>query len=164
MYDNLRDIVKVFRNDEDLLRLLYYLPQDLVSNPFDPLDRRLPNILMMNDDEMWEIRDKRIFLTSKSDDLVNEPICRLYVYAGNRRPDLNNYISANQEVTVDIFCNNDFEKDLRSLRISDRINELLIAERVTGIGKIDYVHGFPIPAPENYVAFRHVYDFWCTKS
>jgi hypothetical protein len=50
------------------------------------------------------------------------------------------------------------------MRISDRVNELLVLQRVTGLGKIDYVQGGQLPAPSNYVGFKHVYEFGSTKS
>ena len=164
MYQNLKDIVRVFRYDETLLRLLYYPIKDITSNTKDPLDNSLQDILRMSESTIWEIRDKSIFLTSKSDDLELEPLCRIYLYAGRRRSDRNSYIMASQEITVDIFCHSEFEKDLRSLRISDRINELLVDERITGFGKIEYVSGYPIQAPNDYVAYRHIYEFGSSNS
>jgi hypothetical protein len=162
MYENLRDIVKVFRFDETLLRLLFYPAKDLAKNTDDPLDPNLPNMLNKNEEVLWEIRDKRIYTTKKADDLENDPICRIYVYAGKRKPSMD-YIIASQEVVVDIFCHNSYEKDMRSLRISDCVNDLLISERITGFGKVEYVQGFPFDAPNDYVAFRHIYKFGSTK-
>lgn len=157
MYDILRDVVKVFRSDESLLRLLYYPAQNLITNTKDPLDASLPNILSMNEEKLWQIRDKTIYTISKGDDLETEPLCRIYLYAGRRNPD-RNYLLANQEITVEIFIHNEYEKDLRSLRVSDRVNELLISQHITGIGKVEYVQGFPINAPNDYVAYRHNYE------
>ncbi|PLR99644.1 hypothetical protein [Bacillus sp. T33-2] len=161
MYDNLRDIVKVFRFDDILLRLLYYPPKDIAKGIKDPLDPSLANVLAIDID--WTIRDKRIMLVPKSEDLATSPLCRIYLYAGRRSPS-RNYHVAKQEVIVDILCHNDFEKDLRSMRISDRVNELLVLEHVTGLGKIDYVNGGGINAPSAYVGYRHVYEFGSTKS
>lgn len=161
MYDNLKDIVKIFRFDETLLRLLYYPPKDIANNIKDPLDDSLDNVLDIDMD--WSIRDKRIMLIPKSDDLENNPLCRIYLYAGRRNP-TRNYHVANQEVIIDILCHSDFEKDLRSMRISDRVNDLLFNERVTGLGKLDYEDGSPISAPLNFVGYRHVFKFGSTKS
>lgn len=161
MYDNLQDIVKVFRFDETLLRLLYYPPEDIKNKIKDPLDESLEDMLVVDED--WSIRDKRIMLVPKSDDLVDDPLCRIYLYAGRRSPQNRNFQTANQEIIVDILCHNNFEKDLRSMRISDRINELLVHERVTGMGKIDYMNGNQITSPTNYVGYRHSYEFVVTK-
>lgn len=162
MFKNLRDIVKLFRFDETLLRLLHYPPEDIAKNVKDPLSPTLPNVLEI--DTTWSIRDKHIFLVPKADDLVTTPICRIYLYAGRRQPQTRgSFAVANQEVIVDILCHMDFEKDLRSMRISDRINELLVMERVTGLGKMDYVDGRPISAPSGYVGYQHVYEFGSSK-
>lgn len=160
MYENLNDIVKLLYHDEELLRLLYYPPTNFSNIP-DPLDPSLQDMIDLDAD--WKIRLDRIMKTSKSDDLETNEICRIYVYAGRREP-TKNYHVADQEVVVDVLCHNDFENgDLRSLRISDRVNELLVLERVTGMGKMDYVGGNPINAPSNYSAFRHHYKFGSTK-
>lgn len=162
MYQSVKDIAKLFRYDEILLRLLYYPVQDVKLGIKDPLDSSLPNMLDMDEDTLWAIRDKFILITGKADDLVTEPMCRIYLYAGMRTAN-RNYIMSNQEVVIDIFCHNNFEKDIRTLRISDRINELLIAERITGIGKIEYIQGTPFTAPHDYVAYKHIYQFGTTK-
>jgi hypothetical protein len=162
MYDNLKDIVTVFRNDETLLRLLYYPAEDLTTNTPDPLDISLQNILSMNEDMQWEIRDEHIMLIPKGSDLEEKKLCRIFLYAG-RRQSTGNYLAANQQVIVDILCHMNYEKDLRSMRISDRINELLVAENVTGIGKMDYFNGSPISAPKDYIGFQHIYEFSAFK-
>lgn len=160
MYDNLIDIVRLFHNDETLLRLLHYPPTNY-NDIADPLDNSLNNIMDIDDD--WTIRDKVIMLAPKSDDLEDEPICRVYLYAGRRTP-TKNYLVANQEIIVDILCHSNYEKDLRSMRISDRINELLFDERITGMGKVDYVGGGQISAPSNYVGYSHRYVLGNVKS
>ncbi|WP_299831222.1 hypothetical protein [uncultured Metabacillus sp.] len=160
MYENVNDIVKKFYHDDHLLRLLYYPPTNY-STILDPLDPSLENVIDI--DEEWSIRDERILLVPKTNDLEDNPLCRVYLYAGRRTP-TGNYQVAKQEIIVDIVCHSDFEKDLRSMRISDRINELLFNERITGVGKIDYVGGGQISVPSNYVGYSHRYVFGSTKS
>ncbi|MFS1518501.1 hypothetical protein V1503_18870 [Bacillus sp. SCS-151] len=160
MYEGINDIREVFRFDETLLRLLYYPPEDLRTSMPDPLDEILPNMLDMDED--WSIRDKHIMLIPKASDFEEEPLCRIYLYAG-RRLSSGDYHIAKQQVIVDILCHNDFEVDLRSLRISDRINQLLVHEKMTGIGRMTYEDGDPISAPENYVGYRHIYQFGSLK-
>ncbi|MGG3987521.1 hypothetical protein [Bacillus smithii] len=150
-------IYKLFTNDETLLRLLYYPPK--TTKQPDPLSDTLPNILEMDTEEKWNIIDNSIVLGSKSDDLETQSICRLYLYAGRRRSISYNYKIAHQEIIIDIFSHNSFEKDLRSMWISDRLNELLIENRLVGITKMDYVGGNPISAPSNYIGYRHIYEF-----
>lgn len=163
MKENLDDIYRVFLNDEELHRLLYYKPESLRDGRPDPLNESLPNILELAIDSLWDIRDERILRTSKSDDLVDKAICRIYLYAGRRRPHNSNFHAATQEVIVDVLCHEDYEKDNRSAWISDRINELLCLERVTGMGKVDYVSGNPRNAPPQYVCYQQTYEFGSTK-
>jgi len=165
MYDNYMDILNVIRNDEILLRLLYYPPEDLIAGIEDPLSPNLPNILDFDRKQLKEIRDERIVKSAKVDDLVHDKkMCRLYVFLGRRRPKNYNYLVAEQEIIFDVFIHNDIENaDLRSARVSDRLNELLVLKPITGLGKMDYEIGQPINAPEGFVAYRHVYTFGSGK-
>lgn len=164
MVTDINKILKLFRNDEDLLRLLYYAPQDLRIGQLNPLSSELDNILEKDEDELWAIRDEHISTALNGDDLSDKKLCRIYVYLGRRRPTNNNYTLAEQEIVVDILCHNDYQsKDQRTLRISDRINELLINERVTGIGKLRYVEGYEFNPPKDYAAYRHVYETTVSK-
>jgi hypothetical protein len=161
MRKSMSDIYKIFINDETLLRLLYYPPKNLATNTPDPLSPTLTNILDMPLDEKWAIIDDRILLTPKTDDLTT-PKCRLLFYAG-RRTTTSNYYYANQEIICDILVHFDYEKDQRSMWISDRINELLVRERITGIGKMDYIGGGQIRAVDNYVGYQNKYEFGSGK-
>jgi hypothetical protein len=165
MYKNIQDILKVLWNDEELLRLLTYLPENILTNTPDPLDSTLENISDRTIEEQWRIRNDSIMLTPKDDDLVENRKCRLFVYLGDREPDRGNYQVANQEMIIDILCHSDFENgDMRTARIGDRLNELFALERVTGIGKTDYVRGSIISrTPSQYVGYRHIYVFGATK-
>lgn len=159
MYKNFTDIINVLNFDEDLLRLLYYSPANLVTNIPDPLDRSLQNILDMDEEVQWNIRNERIMLTDKTDDLVpDNPICRLFIYPGKRVG--NEYVFADQQIIIDILCHHNFENgDLRSTRIADRLNDLFVNEKITGIGKTKYVNGTPWGSPKEYTAYRHVFQF-----
>lgn len=162
MYKNIIDIVQVLRNDEELLRLLHYKPENYAKKNLDPLDSSLPNILDIDKD--WSIRDKVLKLVPKSSDLENEPICRIYLYAGRRDGNSGNYKVAKQQIVVDVLCHMEYENgDIRSMRISDKINDLLVHENITGIGKIEYEDGLPIAAPVDYVGFRHYYQIGSSK-
>lgn len=164
MHDNFMDILNVLRNDEDLLRLLYYPPKDLVKGIKDPLDSSLPNILDMDKMKLKNIRDEHIMKSAKTDDLEDKEICRLYVYMGRRRPDTVSYAVAKQQVIVDVLCHNDIENsDLRSNRIADRLSYLFAWEHITGLGKMDYVDGNNINSPKEYIGYRHIYIFGGNK-
>ena len=143
--------LNVFRNDETLLRLLVYKPKSLTDNQPDPLSEDLPDILDLDEDELWALRDKHISTTSNSDDLSDEKLCRIYVYLGNRRPASNNYTLAEQEIIIDVLCHDSYQiKEQRMFKISDRLNELLIDERITGVTKIQYLSGSIIGSPAEY--------------
>lgn len=155
--ENFREILKVFRNNEELLRLLKYPPKNIAKNIKDPLDPTLPNILDIDQD--WSIRDKLIIPKSKSDDLEGQAICRINVYAGERIPTSHNYQLANQDMIIDVFTHDSFEIDYRSLWISDKLNDLLVNNRVTGITKMKYGGGRKLDAPPTYTKYRHFYVF-----
>ena len=158
MYENFLDFLKLLRNDEILLRLLYYAPEDIVSKIPDPLSSSLPDILKMDAKTRNQIRNERIYKIPKSDDLIDKEICRIYVYPGRRSSNNGNFLYANQQVIFDILVHEKFEDgDLRSSRIVERLNELFAMEYITGIGKMDYLDGNPIGAPKNYIGFRHIF-------
>jgi hypothetical protein len=163
MHKNFMDILNVLYFDETLLRLLYYPAKSLKNKTSDPLDSNLPNVIDIDND--WSIRNNRIMKTAKTDDLnPDKPMIRIFVYPGRRTPDNGNYALANQGVIIDILVHNSFEEgDLRSTRIGDRLNELFVSERVTGITKMDYTSGNPIGSPSGYVGYQHVYKIGSTK-
>lgn len=157
MHKNFMDILTVLYFDETLLRLLYYPPLNLTNKTPDPLDPSLSNVTDIDPD--YVIRYSRIMKAPKDVDLTpDNPMCRMFVYAGRRTPENGNYAMANQEVIIDIFAHNSFEEgDLRLTRISDRLNELFVSEKVTGIGKMEYKNGTPFSSPKEYVAYQHVF-------
>lgn len=161
MYKNIQDILNVLWYDEELLRLLHYSPENIRERTPDPLDESLQNILDMSEGEQWGIREDVVYLTPKDDDLINDKKCRLFIYLGDRNPDRGNYLTAKQELIVDILCHVDFENgDMRAERIGDRLNQLFALEHITGFGKMDYVRGQLINrVPSQYVGYRHIYEF-----
>lgn len=159
MYDDFLSIIKYLKSDEEINRLLFYPAEDVGNDVLDPLDTNLPNILDMNVEKRAEIINQRIVKSSKFKDLENESICRLYVYAGRRNPN-GNYLSANQELVIDIMCHSDFENgDLRSLRISDRLNQLFFQSRLAGIGQMDFVGARQINAPYEYTGYQVIFEY-----
>lgn len=158
MHGNISNVLNILWNDEELLRLLYYKPEDISKNRPDPLDPSLDNILDI--DANWKIRKDLIATVHKSDDLINQKKNILYVYLGDRRPDYNSYLVAKQEVVIDIICHSDFEDmDFRSTRIGDRLNKLFSLERVfSSMGKVEYVGGKIIDrVPSQFVGYKHIY-------
>ncbi len=161
---------KIFQTliaDEELMRLLTYLPQgyDTIGNynEFDPLDERLPNLVDKDSDEYWKLVDERVVLGEKTSDLLESKLCKIYIYEGRRRPIFKSYLVAKQEVNIDIFIHESFDRDLRISRITDRINELIALENFVGFGKFEYVSGNPREAPTHYRRFLHQYSMTVSK-
>lgn len=160
-YQNMKDILKVLRNDEELLRLLYYSPKDISKSIPDPLDPSLPNILDKPPLELVQLQNKLILVVPKDDDIIGDRKCVLFAYLGDRRANGRNYAMADQYIVLDVYNHVDFENgDYRSAKIGDRLDKLFAQERVTGIGKTDFERsGCIARVPSQYVAYRHVYEF-----
>jgi len=164
-YDDFLGIYKYLREDEQLLRLLHYPPEDLSNDIPDPLSPSLENILDKDIEELADIRNEHIMKSIKDDDLVTKKICRLYLYPGRRSPKNNNYLLANQEIVIDLFVHIDIENgDFRVSRINDRLNELFVLNHVAGASSTDYVEGTPRSAPQNYTGYESVFTFMTRKS
>lgn len=163
MYQNIQDILKILWNDEELLRLLIYPPENIDIGAPDPMNETLSNVT--ETDEDWTHRKSVIMLTPKDDDLFGDKKCILFAYLGDREPSRGNYQTANQEINFDVFCHADYEnEDMRSSRIADRLNDLFALQHVTGIGKTDFVGTRIISrSPAQYVGYQHKYAFGGTK-
>jgi len=168
----------LLRQDEDLLRLLYYDPTNYTTQPH-PLSDELPNVLDpqvgeldadgdKNDEywaRIWNIIDKHILLISKADDMENNRLCRLYVYAGKTRPTYGNVSAAlaNQEIIIDVFVHTSYNIDSRMDEINDRLNQLLVGASGIGMGKVDIYGGYEFSAPKEYTAYRNIYEIARTR-
>lgn len=161
MRQNKQMIFSKFSSDEELLRLLYYKPTNYNDSPLDPLK---PNVLDLPEEEKWEIIDDLIKKTDKTDDLDEEPKCRILLYSGSRG-NTDNYLLASQDIVFDILVHiNIYDViDDRLDWICDKINELVSGKAITGIGKSLFKNGGNIPAPKDYVGYRLVYNFGSGK-
>lgn len=154
--DYIGDVFKVLIGSETLKRLLWYPPENILHGTPNPLSSELPNI--SSDEELnWKVIDDRILKKSKSDDLVDNEKCRLYLYLGSRDRTNNNSI-ASQKIIIDLLWHDKFDEDGRSELVEDELRRLLVGKRVTGIGKMKYYDGDAINAPKNYQGYRHVYE------
>lgn len=152
------NVFTLLRTNEELLRLLYHRPNS------DPLSDSHPNITGLPELEMWKIIDRHILTTSKSSDLEENRICRIYVYLGKTRPSFNNKFTTRQEVVIDVFCHLDYEKEARMEMISDKLDEIMFRSRINGgLGRVDYRNGYDFNAPRDYEAFRHIYEVGSRK-
>lgn len=160
MREVVNNIYQLLIEDEDLMRLLWYLPQQFTGK--DPLDIALLNVKDMAD--YWDIVNNRILLAEKENDLLENPICRLYISAGRRRPVFNSYLLATQEIVISMYVHEDYELDMRSAWISDRINELIALEYIEGsIGKMDFVAGNARVAPLQYRRYDLLFEYTTSK-
>ena len=160
MREVIGNVYQILINDEQLLRLLKYKPKN--KTKVDPLDSTLPNII--DSDDYWDFVDERILLTNKIDDIESKELCRLYISSGRRRANGNNHLMANQQIVIDCFVHEDYQSDLRSEWILDRLNDLLALENIEGsIGKIDYVKSDPASAPSKYQRYVHYYEYVAWK-
>lgn len=152
------NIYTKLRTDEELMRLLHYHPYDYYEGIPDPMDESLPDIV---DDspEYWDKVYNHIVQGTKTSEIQEKGICRLYLYAGRRRPRFGNYLIADQEVIVDIFVHELFDKDDRMNWITDRINHLIALEHIAGYGMLDFVAGNPRVAPIGYSKYEMIYKF-----
>lgn len=160
----------LLRNDDQLMRLLFYRPEDFPDDSGNPSPHPLsetlpffispdpndPTIPVIDAITKWEITKDRIAQVKKVADLEERAICRLHLYAGYRKP-TRNYMVANQEIVIEVFTHESYEEDLRSLWISDRINQLLVDEHVAGMGKVIYLQGRQVSAPKGYTGYQHTY-------
>lgn len=154
------EIYRILTEDEVLMRLLYYLPED-AHNP-DPLSDELENI--QDRPDIWDIRKDRVMRSDKISDIEGDPKCRIYIYPEKRRSRWGNYLVADQGISLSIFVHESFLVDGRMEWISDRLYKLLSLERIKGsIGMLEYVKGDPWTAPRQYSQYRHVFQFTTSK-
>jgi hypothetical protein len=156
--NHIKDTFSVLIQDETLKRLLWYPPKDSI-NP-DPLSPTLPNI--SDGDLNWQVIEDRILINSKSDDLAENPKCRIYLYLGDVNS-TGHLVMVKQEIVIDVLWHELFDNDLRFDSISQRLNDLLVGKHITGIGRMTYYDGMPINSPKNYSGYRHLFQVGSTK-
>lgn len=162
LHHHFTNFFKRVTTDEPLLRLLYYKP---TSGNDDALSPKKPNL------HATDVYYKTILKTNfkrapKANDLTEGGgICRICMYIGasSRTSNLKVY---EQNIHFDVLVHiEDFEnKDSRSIRIVDRLSELLSEEQISGIGKVKNSRtSEPINAPEGYIGYRNTFTFGTTK-
>lgn len=165
----LDDAYKKLISDEYLLRLLYMTPSSpKIEFPLLPEDNLIHEQDMNKPPtpgytKMWEIIDKHILTTSKSDDLEENRLCRVYIYLGKSRPSPDNMFAAKQEIVVDTFTHHTYDVDHRLDLIIGRVRDLLMYQRITGLGKIDLRTEYDFTAPKEYRAYRSIYEIGRTR-
>lgn len=157
---NLREYTYQVENaliDEELIRLLYYNPKNILDNP---LDTNKPNILDKSEELKWENINKHIMTAPTFDGMDKFATSRLFYYPGTGRSSKDNYLFSRQEFNFDIFTHQSIENiDKRLEWICDRVNELVFNKTIAGFGKTLFVTRYPVKAPINNVGYRLVYEF-----
>lgn len=154
----INNIYTKLREDEMLMRLLHYKPEDYYTKVLDPLSKALPNIVD-NSEKYWDIVDKVIITGTKTSDIQEKGICRIYLYAGRSRGKFQSHYLIDQEVVLDVFVHESYEKDLRTPWICDRIKELIALEYIAGYGKLTFVAGNQRDSPIGYSKYELVFEY-----
>lgn len=163
LYTNMADFYQLIKSDEQLLRLLYYKPSNGNDDPLSPTKPNLKNSTIYRDD-ILKYRMKR---APKIDDIIpkNAPICRLCMYMGSSTRTAN-VKAFKQRIIFDVFVHIDgYENiDSRSLKIIDRLNEIVNEQHISGMGTVESAAFTPIGnAPEGYIGYQSVFSFGSTK-
>lgn len=171
LQQSMEEIYKLLTSDEILLRLVLY-PSKLANE--DPLDPNLTNILDIPIEERQEMIDVGFLPTDKTYDLdLTSKIIRICFYTGSRKPEQfmagNGRLSSNpfvstQTYNFDVYVHVDIDKvDMRKDWICDRLNELLLLNNITDMGKFYLSFSSPISTtPKGFVAYKLAYS--CTSS
>ena len=154
------NIYTKLRTSEELMRLLHYPPENYSKKYPDPLDKSLPD-LVDDSEKYWDLVEKLIITGTKSTDIEEKGICRLYIYPGRRRPRWGNFLIADQEVVIDILVHESYNKDMRMEWLIDTISKLIVLERVAGYGQLELTGGNPRPqgAAIGYSKYELVFSF-----
>jgi hypothetical protein len=153
--ENLEDFYSILINNETLLRLLYYHPENYLDDPLDPNKDDVTTL-----SNTWDIRRNLIKKSRAVKDITSETeINRVLIYAGKRRP-TRNYLIADQRIVIDHFTRiKDDEMDFRQSKINDKINDLFTNNKISGIGKVEFLDGNQIGAPaEGFVGYRLIFE------
>jgi hypothetical protein len=151
--------------DEELLRLLHYDSKNALD---DPLDKLKPDITSLK--EKHKIISKVLMPSDKTYDLVlDSKMCRICFYTGTRKP-LTSYntssgrlqdnpYASDQVYNFDVYVHVDIDIiDFRMTWICDRLDELLLLNRITDVG--DFILAFSSPinnTPKGFIGYKLAY-------
>lgn len=155
--DILYKYLNIMRNDEHLLRLLYYNPIDKNGNYVEFTDSNLPNVLDFEEQKLDEIRSDLIRTSQKSDDIIETKKTVVFVYFGKSKAKFHNRLLVDREIVFHILSHNDFSFASRIEEICDRLDTLFSGKRIGGIGLTEIANSFPREAPKEYLAYEQKY-------
>lgn len=152
--------------DENLLRILHYVPG---HDGDDPLDSSKPSLLDNPDaEEKWSLIDNHIKSTPKTEDLTEVPIGRVLYFMGRRAGNQNNQLYDSQDVVFDVVMHEEFAKNYQLEMAVDylieKFNALQIgrfdrsSDQTVGVGRM-YLDGIePIGSiAKGYFGYRLVF-------
>lgn len=173
MREALNNIMQVLREDEKLMKLLYYSPETLEQDVVEdliPTDEDMARVIENDVDAIEkveryrEIIESRLLIGETKKEIEEDHICRVYVRFGRLRSVFGNYLIGDQEVVVNVYVPNRYDRyDYRLAWINDRISYLLTQERISGIGKMIYSKGDSRVAPHDYARYENIYMFTTAK-
>ena len=165
MVEHMTTVFRTIINDTELNRLLYYKD--------DPLSSSLPDVQTLENyygpvDDSPSILSSIIKRAPKTDDLTDQPICRLCVYLGNGipKPSIQSAMLLDQDLMIDVYTHiNTYEEtEFRNLKITDRICDMLFNQNFAGIVKnIKYTRLLISNAPEGYLGYKLIFTFGAMK-
>ncbi|MEQ6355253.1 hypothetical protein ABNX05_11545 [Lysinibacillus sp. M3] len=151
--------------DEELLRLLHYVPKDALD---DPLDKSKTDITSLKDKH--KIISKVLMPSDKTYDLVlDSKMSRICFYTGSRKPQTgynnatrrlqDNPYASDQIYNFDVYVHVDIDiVDFRMTWICDRLDELLLLNSITDVG--DFILAFSSPinnTPKGFIGYKLAY-------
>jgi hypothetical protein len=169
---------KLLRNDENLLRLLYYKSNSFSDDIFQITSTRKritpppgstdpsPTDTYVGGIVSNTLRHTLVYSTIKVSDLTlnSTQSCRLLFYLGNRAPSRNSRYPT-QEMVVDIYVHTDIDKvDYRLAKLCDYVTELIDEKQIAGIGKASTTGGNAITLNASYIGYRLYFEFGSEKS
>lgn len=169
---NVAEIMKgtytVLSQDETLLRLLEYAPNNQNDNPLDPSK---PNILDLPIEQRFDIIDKVLYSMDKKFRLdLDSRFSRVNYYLNERRPDkvyssgarklINNPMVSKQGMVFDIYTNIEIDRmDFRMYSIIERLGVLLNGKSFKQLTGLSFNDGYTIKnTPDGFIGYRLVYS------
>ncbi|MGE7840759.1 hypothetical protein ACQKNX_08200 [Lysinibacillus sp. NPDC093712] len=163
--ESLEKLYKQLTTDEELLRLLHYVPKNALDNP---LDKAKQDVLSKTN--KYDIISKVLTPSDKTYDLVlDSKMSRICFYTGTRKPQTSysgssrrlqdNPYASDQIYNFDVYVHVDIDiVDFRMTWICDRINELLLLNSITDVG--DFILAFSSPinnTPKGFIGYKLAY-------
>lgn len=163
--NNLSRFYQRLKNDEKLLRLLYYLPKDPLD---DPLDESKVEISQLPNKDL--ILNNILVIGDKTSDLIiDSAFCRICLYTGPRTPQKHylkttnhfteNPYSSTQQYIFDIYTPNTINNvDFRLDWLGESLNEALFHEDLIEFNELRFHSGMPLlNMPDGFVGYRWIF-------